>query len=327
MSRSIRVENKCRLLFVVILVLATSARAVSFGTALSAARRPQNPIRKATPEQTPPVPDAVVFREVTGRGLLVRTWVNGAGPFSFAIDTGAGATILSPAVADEARVKIKSGKPSSIAGLSGTAVAAHEASVDSLAIGESENYLPAKGAVIVTSGLPRDVDGVLDPTEAFSPLGYVIDLPRHELSAFDPRDNPVRLDQQPAEGTVVQWLRESHGRRPFVMLDNGDRALLDTGSSLGFAVKENSRSDGQRNSGYEVRDVGGGRISARRAAPTTISIGSLTLRRIPTDIISGADADAPVLLGLSALRPFRLRCDPVHRLIEIAPVSTGQRRN
>ena len=36
-------------------------------------------------------------------------------------------------------------------------------------------------------------------------------------------------------------------------------------------------------------------------------------------MISGASSDAPVLLGLNALRPFRLRFDPLHRLIEIAP--------
>ena len=320
-------SGKAKLLFALFLSLTTLGRAVSFGAALSAARTTQKPIRKSGVEQTVEVPNPVGFREVAGRGLLIRAWVNGSGPFSFAIDTGAGATVLSPSVADEARVKIKSGRATSIAGLSGEAVAAHEASIDSLAIGESENYLPAKGAVIVTSGLPHDLDGVLDPTEAFSPLGYVIDLPRHEISAFDPRDNPVRLNQQPADGAVVQWLRESHGRRPFVMLDNGEHALLDTGSSLGFAIKENVRGDGQRTSDYSVRDVGGGRISTRRGAPTTISIGSLTLRRIPTDIISGAEADAPVLLGLSALRPFRLRFDPQHRLIEIAPASNGQRRN
>jgi hypothetical protein len=110
------------------------------------------------------------------------------------------------------------------------------------------------------------------------------------------------------------------------MLNTGEHALLDTGSSLGFAVKDNSRSEGQRISGDGVRDVGGGTISARRAVPATISIGSLTLRRVPTDLISGADAEAPVLLGLSALRPFRLRFDPVHRLIEIAPLLTRERR-
>ena len=32
-----------------------------------------------------------------------------------------------------------------------------------------------------------------------------------------------------------------------------------------------------------------------------------------------AASDAPVLLGLNALRPFRLSFDPLHRLIEIAP--------
>lgn len=314
-----------KLLFAVILVLMMGGRAVSFGAALSAAGQTRKPLRPNSAAARASVPRAVWFREVAGRGLLTETWVNGAGPFSFAIDTGAGATLLSPRVAEEARVKITAGRATSIAGLSGAAVTAHEASLQSLAVGDSENYLPAKGAVIVTSGLPSDLDGVLDPTEAFSPLGYVIDLPGRELAAFDPGDNPVRLGHEPDEGTVVRWLRESHGRRPFVMLDNGERALLDTGSSLGFAIKDNSRSDGQRMSGYSVRDVGGGRVSARRIAPVTISIGSLTLRNIPTDVISGAEADAPVLLGLSALRPFRLRFDPLHQLIEIAPMMNGQR--
>lgn len=318
-----------KLLFTVILILATNAtgiRAVSFEAALSAAQQTPRPVRKTTLEAVVQIPHAVEFREVEGRGLLVKTWVNGVGPFNFAIDTGAGATLLSPAVATEARVRIKSGRATSVAGLSGRAVAAHEASVDSLAIGESENYLPAKGATIVTGGLPRDLDGVLDPTEAFSPLGYEIDLPHSELAAFDPRDDPLRINQQPPDGTVVQWLRESHGRRPFVLLSTGERALLDTGSNLGFAIKDNSRNEGQRTAGYEVRDVGGGRISARRAAPATIAIGSLELRRVPTDLISGANVEAPVLLGLSALRPFRLRFDPLHHLIEIAPLLRRENR-
>jgi hypothetical protein len=62
-------------------------------------------------------------------------------------------------------------------------------------------------------------------------------------------------------------------------------------------------------------------MSTRRVT-TTIAIGSLTLQKIPTDLIAGSDADAPTLLGLAALRPFRLRFDPLHRLIEIAPRAT-----
>jgi hypothetical protein len=317
-------NSKTSLLFAVLLVLTTGVRATSFGVALSPVHR--NPIAvPAIPTEARAIPRPATFREVPGRGLLIRAWVNSAGPFSFAIDTGAGATLLSTRVVNEAQVQIQSGRRTSIAGLSGISVSATAATIRSLAIGDSENYLPARGLAMITNGLPRDIDGVLDPTESFAPLGYVIDIPRHELSAFEPKELPLRLDQQPAEGAVVPWLRESHGRRPFVQLDNGDRAMLDTGSNLGLAIRD--RDPGNRTvSGYAVRDVGGGRVSARRARPATVAIGALTLRNIPTDMISGAEADAPVLLGLNALRPFRLRFDPVHRLIEITPGTQPRNR-
>jgi hypothetical protein len=313
-------DQRAKLLFAVFLILITGGRAVSFGAALSVAAGPRKPNRETAAVELK-VPRSVSFREVPGRGLIVKTWVNSAGPFTFAIDTGAGATLLSPVVAEEARVTIKNGRATSIAGLSGTKVSARDASIQSLAIGDRENYLPAKGTVLVIGGLPRDLDGVLDPTEVFSPLGYVIDLPQRELSAFDPRNSPIRMNEQPAEGAVVPWLREGRGRRPFVMLDNGERALLDTGSSLGLAIRDSGAND-RKVPARAVHDVGGGQISTRRVAATTIAIGTLTLRRIPTDLVSGTETDAPVLLGLSALRPFRLRFDPVHRLIEIALVRT-----
>ena len=313
-------DQRAKLLFVVLLILTTAGRAVSFGTAFSVVQDRKRP-NQGTAATELSIPRPVSFRDVAGRGLLVRTWINSVGPFNFAIDTGAGATLVSTRVADEARVVIKNGKngrETSIAGLSGTRVPARDASIQSLAIGDRDNYLPAKGEVMVINGLPRDLDGVLDPTEAFSPLGYVIDLPQGELSAFDPRREPLRMSNQPEEGAVVQWLREAHGRKPFVMLDNGDRALLDTGSSFGLAIRDPARANREMPA-YSVRDVGGGEISSRRVSPQTIAIGALTLRRIPTDLVSGAEAGAPVLLGLSALRPFRLVFDPLHRLISIAP--------
>jgi len=307
--------------FAVLLVLTTGGRAVSFGAALSLAQ--QTKANESRTAAAPAIPRSVMFREVPGRGLVVRGWINSAGPFDFAVDTGAGAILLSPQAAAEAHVPISAGRASSIAGLSGVNTSAHEASIRSLAIGDAENFLPAKGLVMITSGLPRGIDGVLDPTEAFAPLGYVIDLPRHELSAFDARELPLKLAAQPADGAVVQWLREGHGRRPFVQLDNGERALLDTGSNFGLAIRSQEPGN-ERVSDYSVRDVGGGRVSARRARPSTVAVGSLTLRNTPTAVISGAEAEAPVVLGLSALRPFRMRFDPVHHLIEIAP---GQGRS
>lgn len=270
------------------------------------------------------LPAPVHFREIEGRGLLISAWVNGAGAYTFALDTGAGSTILSERVAQEARV-LFNGNQARISGLSGAGAASgREATVRSLAIGDRENFLPSKSPVIVTSALPPGIDGVLDPTEGYWPLGYIIDMPDNEISAFDPRVNPVRADDVPPDGAVVPWLSDARTRRPFVMLDLGRRALLDTGSGFGLAMNESvARASGimigegrERNG---VRDIGGGQIGARRIAPITVSIGSLVLRRIPTDLVSGVESEAPILLGREALHPFRLTFDPANRLIRLAP--------
>jgi len=304
------------ILFAILVTLIAGGRAVSLGAALFA-DQDQAKRSRAASRGAQPLPHPVSFHDVPGRGLMVRTWINSAGPFNFAIDTGAGATLLSARVAAEAGAD-QNGRLTSIAGLSGSSAAAHETRVRTIAIGDSENYVPARGTVIVVTTLPRDLDGVLDPTEAFTPLGYQIDLPRLEISAFDPRTSPVLTTAKPEDGTVARWISQGNGRRPFVPL--GDESILiDTGSSLGFAIRERESERTQKVSGHVVRDVGGGVLTTRRVSPATISIGGLSLRNVPTDVVSGSNAGAPMLLGLSALRPFRLRFDPVHRLIEIAP--------
>lgn len=307
------------LLLMVLLVAAINGRAASSEAALSQQRRASKPDRGAAPL----VPRTVPLRDVSGRGLLVRTWINGTGPFNFAIDTGSGATLISSQVAAEARVARSSERPTTISGITGRPTTAYPAVLQTLAAGDMENYFPARGEILIATGLPSDLDGVIDPTEALAPLGYTIDIPRKVLTAFDPQVAGIRADRFSGEGAVVSWLREGHGRRPFVMLSNGDRALLDTGSSLGLAVRDTQT--GSR-AVYAARDVGGGQISTRRVTTSNISIGSLALQRIPTDLVSGAESDAPTLLGLAALRPFRLSFDPLHRLIEIS-TSVEPRRN
>ena len=279
---------------------------------------------RAGQQSRPRVPGSVRFREVEGRGLLVKTWINGAGPYSFAVDTGAGAMLLSQRVAQEARVAVIFGRDVKIGGLSGANATGQQASLRNLALGYQDNYLPAKGLVLITDRLPPDLDGVLDPTEAYWPLGYVINIPEGELSAFDPRLNPLRVGDAAPGGTVVPWLFDAESRRPFVMLTGGRRALIDTGSGFGVAVTEEAaRALGilthERREKAGVRDLGGGRIAAHRVRPATVSIGLLDLRNVPTDLLSSAEAGAPILLGRDALRPFHLTFDPIHRLIRIQP--------
>jgi predicted aspartyl protease len=298
----------------VLVALAAWAASYTNGAAQSFLRQPNRTL-----------PYAASFRDVEGRGLLVRAWVNGVGSYTFAIDTGAGATIISERVAQEARVAIKRGSVVNIGGLSGAGNATgREALVRQLAIGDEGNLLPSRGEVIVTGGLPQDIDGVLDPTESYWPLGYVIDLPRGEISAFDPRTNPLRRGDEPRGGTVVNWIFQGGSRRPFVALQGGQRALIDTGSGFGLAVSEEaarllgliSRDGREKGS---VRDLGGGRVFARRIAPANVRVGSMELRRVPTDLLTGSASGSPILLGREALAPFRLTFDPVNKLIQIAP--------
>lgn len=299
---------------VVLLVLAAWAASYAYGAAPNFARSERRMI-----------PYAVRFREATGRGLLVRAWVNGTGPYSFAVDTGAGATIISTRVAQDARVGIRRGSSVNISGLSGVgAGAGREGLVRELALGEADNVLPSGRTVVVTDGLPGDLDGVLDPVEAFWPLGFVIDPARSEISAFDPRTNPLRVSDAPPGGAIVPWIFSGGSKRPFVMLDGGRRALIDTGSGFGLALSpEAARSFGLlSNNGRTrevVRDLGGGSVTSRRIAPATVRVGTLELRSVPTDLLSGVAAGAPILLGREALAPFRLSFDPQHKLIELAP--------
>jgi hypothetical protein len=280
-----------------------------------------------------PLPAAARFREVEGRGLLAKVWINNSGPYTFAIDTGAGASIISRRVAAASRVALAGASSISLSGLSGVQGAAgREAALTSLALGARENLLPAKGLVIVTDALPPDLDGVLDPTESYWPLGYTLDLPNDTISAFDPRTTPLRGLAEPPGGAIVQWVFEGTSRRPFVSLDMGRRALLDTGSGFGLAINEQSArafglasTRGGRERGG-VTDIGRGRVEARRVEPLTIGIGALVLRRVPTDLLTGAANGAPVLLGRDALRPFEISFDPLSRLIRLRPRDASARR-
>jgi predicted aspartyl protease len=304
--------------------------ALSFVGRVETATRPSNSTLNALKQRArnldaPTLPATARFREAEGRGLLVKVWINNSGPYSFAIDTGAGATIISQRVAAESRIALAASRVN-LSGLSGTGGAeAREASLRHLAIGARDNILPGKGLVLVTDALPPDLDGVLDPTESYWPLGYTLDLPNDTISAFDPRETPLRGLSAPPGGAIVQWFFDASSRRPFVSLDAERRALLDTGSGFGLAINENTaRSFGListrgRESSAGVRDLGRGRINARRVQPITIQIGSLVLRRIPTDLLTGTAGGAPILLGRDALRPFEISFDPVSRLIRLRP--------
>jgi len=259
------------------------------------------------------------FREDRNAGLLVSGWINDSGPFTFAIDTGAGVSIITSRVVSTARLTVSKARRPLVGGLSTSPIAStEEARANRIAIGSSANEVPGKPALAVVANLPGGIDGILDPTDIFGSLSYSIDLPNLQLLAFDPKENGIDLTRPPRDGAIVKWIR-SDGDRPFVRLSDGRLALLDTGSSLGLAVNETTIGNGRNHSRQDVGDLGGGSVQTRNLGPTTVSIGALVLRGVPTDMLIGVPADTPTILGRRALYPFKITFDPSARLIVFEP--------
>jgi hypothetical protein len=226
--------------------------------------------------------------------------------------------LVTQRVAGEAQLPTRSVSPTTIGGLTNsTTTSNREVVINELALGDLSNTFRAKTALVV-SVLAPGIDGILDPTDVYSPNGYSIDMPNQRIEAVGPTIATSRRSQ--GEGAVVSWLRLGSSARPFVRLGDGRLALIDTGSSFGLAVNERDavvvgpRRGNQ--SSEATRDIAGGIISSRRVAPTTISIGDLVLRSVPTDILFGVEDDAPVILGRDVLYPFKITFDPRKRSIE-----------
>jgi predicted aspartyl protease len=269
------------------------------------------------------VPESISFREVDGAGFIIRVWVQGVGPFAFAIDTGAGCNIVSERVAREAKLAVGAGTVP-IGGLSGSHSVARTASATNLAAGSRDNVLPSTSVLLVTDTLPSGVDGVLDPSIVYWPLGFEVDIPARRLRAFDPATSPVIATSVPDGGAVVAWMRVDGTARPFVSVGPGRTALLDTGSQFGLAITEGDlrafgatlKDGGMTSAGV---DLGGGSLRAQRATTPTLQVGQMLLKNVPTDVLEGPAHRRPVLLGRAALRPFRIAFDPRSRLIRFDP--------
>ena len=260
----------------------------------------------------------VRLKDERERGLLAQGWINGAGPFVFVIDTGAGVSLISRNVVEQARLQVMKSRRTLVGGLSTSPIASdQETRVSGLALGQRNNNVPGSFNAAVIANLPGAIDGILDPTEVFRPYGYSIDIPNRELRVLDTAAQRLRVTDVPKDGAVVRWVREAGSERPFVRLGDGRLALIDTGSTLGFALNEPGRVAGSNH--ILTHDLGGGKIQSRRVSPQTVNIGALVLNKVPTDVLTGVAPGTPIILGRGALFPFKITFDPASRLIAFEP--------
>ena len=272
------------------------------------------PIQGTAPQH---VVAPIRLKDERERGLLAQGWINGAGPFVFAIDTGAGVSLVSRNVIERARLQMTKSRRPLVGGFSNTPIGSdQETQISGIALGTRDNRVPGGFTAAVVNTLPGSIDGVLDPTEVFKSFGYSVDLPNKELQVFDTSTYRLRVTDVPRDGAVVRWVREAGSNRPFVKLGDGRLALLDTGSRLGLALSEGRRLSG---SGDTIHDLGGGMIQSRRVEPQTVTIGALVLNKVPTDLLTGVAPGTPIIIGRGALFPFKITFDPASRLIAFEP--------
>lgn len=268
---------------------------------------------------TPVALDPIRFHE-DHAGLIVTGWINKAGPFTFAVDTGAGASIVTERVVSESKLAVTRSRRPLVGGLSSVAIKSDlEARASSVALGHLNNTVPGKPLLAIVSTLPGGIDGIFDPSDLFAGMAYSIDLPAKQLLVFDAQANGLDLSRVPKEGAVVRWVQQGGHDRPFVKLGDGRLALIDTGSTLGLAVNDSVRGTGSNHSQRAVSDLGGGGVQSRSLEPTTVNIGALVLRGVPTDLLIGVPVGTPVILGRRALYPFKITFDPKARLIAFEP--------
>src|ERR1044072_2902777 len=128
----------------------------------------------------------VRLKDERERGLLAQGWINGAGPFVFVIDTGAGVSLVSRNLAAQARLGTTKSRRTLVGGRSTSPIASNEETrIAGLALGQRHNSVRGSFSAAVVANLPGSIDGILDPTEVFRPYGYSVDIPNRELRVFD----------------------------------------------------------------------------------------------------------------------------------------------
>jgi hypothetical protein len=99
------------------------------------------------------------FRVQKETGLLVRVWLNGSGPYIFAIDTGAGLNVITERAAGESRLPVRSVRPTLMGGLTVARISSsREAVVGQMAVGDRSNSLTSQKTALIVPSLAPGVD-------------------------------------------------------------------------------------------------------------------------------------------------------------------------
>ncbi len=235
-----------------------------------------------------PARTTVAFRIAGGAQPLVLVPVNveGAGPFEFILDTGAGTTLLAPELAQRFNVQITGSKQGQTAG--GT-VPVQLGRVRSLGIHRlAQRDLDV--AITDLSHLGRAVGATIHGDIGYNFLKHyrvIIDYRAAKLTL----ENPLRVNVFGATPLTEAPMQLAHPAKPLILIEahvNGRgplRFAIDTGTSTSAISADIARDLGLNGTPIGPVNTGGGQLQMRATRLDSLRVGRCEVRDV--DVLIG----------------------------------------
>ncbi len=262
------------------------------------------------------------------RRMTVPVTIQGQGPFSFMIDTGSEATVLSHELADLLQLNDR-GMATLVAMASTREV--ETTPVEDFNLGNQSMRIPQ--APLVEGENIGGADGILG-LDSLQDQRVLIDFERRQIEVADAaslggnRGYDIIVRARRSEGQLIMARAELNGIRVAVVVDTGAQ-----GSLGNAALRERLRR--ARDAGEaQITDVNGVQISSDLRNVRKLEIGRLELTNFPISFADsptfaalGLDDRPALLLGMSELRAFdRVAIDfPSRRVLFDVPDSVRLR--
>lgn len=267
---------------------------------------------QASPSKTPEEPVLILDASLDqDTRMMVPVMLNGQGPFEFVVDTGAGRSVLSPALAE--RLALPSGPPIVVHGISG-AVTCPTAVLQSVRAGDAhieQTVLPI---------LPRDrigADGLLG-VDVLEGRNVVMDFRRQQLLI---RRSQFYSEMTRSGGDVAVAARSRFGRltlsdarvagtRAVTFIDSGGGVSIGN-LALAEAIAARRRRASDIVKPARLLTAGGEAYLGQFRVVPNVTLGNLQLTNIPmafADLhifdVWGLNDRPAALLGVDILRLF-----------------------
>ena len=274
--------------------------------ALTVAAAPGAPVmaNEAPPVVQVPVPIEVFdFENERYRRMTVPVTIMGQGPFRFIIDTGAQATVISLALADQ--LELHDRRMAQLVGMNSVRDVAI-ARLPDVSLGSRS--FPIERAPLVEAENIGIADGILG-LDGLQGSRVLLDFESNEISVADQRQSrsgyEIVVRARRREGQLIIAQAELDGIRTAVVVDTGAQHSVGNAELLRRLRRARSLGDGL------MTDINGVESSGNIRAAGQLQIGRARLSNLaivfansPTFHHLGLDDQPALLLGMSELRLF-----------------------